>query len=202
MSYGQVMTKDDLYSPKIFGPSHDNKCECGKYEGSQNKGIICDICGVKIHDDANYLRNTRLGHILLAFPIRHPFDKKNFIEAFYIAPINMRIMPGCNLKPTPLGLKYEKLVEYNESIRSSLPDKYEQPEEYYMALKEKIRPEDQQKMQYLIKDIIGNLSDDIPSIIEPDTIIGHLVSSLWGNYDNIPLYFYMMGFGFHYRGYL
>ncbi len=61
--------KDGLFCEKIFGPSKDWECHCGKYKKIRYKGIVCDRCGVEI-TKAN-VRRERMGHIELAAPVSH-----------------------------------------------------------------------------------------------------------------------------------
>lgn len=61
--------KDGLFCEKIFGPSKDWECHCGKYKKVRYKGIICDRCGVEITKSS--VRRERMGHIELACPIAH-----------------------------------------------------------------------------------------------------------------------------------
>lgn len=61
--------KDGLFDERIFGPTKDYECYCGKYKRMRYKGIICDRCGVEITTSA--VRRERMGHIKLASPIAH-----------------------------------------------------------------------------------------------------------------------------------
>ena len=61
--------KDGLFCEKIFGPSKDWECHCGKYKKIRYKGVVCDRCGVEI-TKAN-VRRERMGHIELAAPVSH-----------------------------------------------------------------------------------------------------------------------------------
>ncbi|MCS6956648.1 MAG: DNA-directed RNA polymerase subunit beta' [Patescibacteria group bacterium] len=61
--------KDGLFDEKIFGPTKDYECYCGKYKRIRYKGIICDRCGVEVTTSA--VRRERMGHIKLASPIAH-----------------------------------------------------------------------------------------------------------------------------------
>jgi len=61
--------KDGLFCEKIFGPSKDWECHCGKYKKIRYKGVICDRCGVEV-TKAN-VRRERMGHIKLAAPVSH-----------------------------------------------------------------------------------------------------------------------------------
>lgn len=80
-SYGEVIKpetinyrtfrpeKDGLFDEKIFGPSKDFQCYCGKYKGYRYKGVICDKCGVEVTHSR--VRRERMGHIKLASPVVH-----------------------------------------------------------------------------------------------------------------------------------
>jgi len=80
-SYGEVLKpetinyrthkpeKDGLFCEKIFGPSKDWECYCGKYKRVRYKGIICEKCGVEV--TRSLVRRERMGHIELATPISH-----------------------------------------------------------------------------------------------------------------------------------
>ena len=61
--------KDGLFDERIFGPTKDYECYCGKYKKARFKGIICDKCGVEV--TAKRVRRDRMGHINLASPIAH-----------------------------------------------------------------------------------------------------------------------------------
>lgn len=61
--------KDGLFCEKIFGPTKDWECHCGKYKRVRYKGIICDRCGVEITKKT--VRRERMGHLELAAPIAH-----------------------------------------------------------------------------------------------------------------------------------
>jgi len=60
---------EGLFSEKIFGPTKDWECHCGKYRGIRYKGIICDRCGVEV--TRKDVRRKRMGHIKLAVPVVH-----------------------------------------------------------------------------------------------------------------------------------
>jgi DNA-directed RNA polymerase subunit beta' len=61
--------KDGLFCEKIFGPTKDFECYCGKYKRIRYKGIICDKCGVEVA--RSKVRRERMGHIELACPVSH-----------------------------------------------------------------------------------------------------------------------------------
>jgi len=80
-SYGEVIKpetinyrtfkseRDGLFDERIFGPSKNYECYCGKYKGIRYKGVICDKCGVEVTH--NRVRRERMGHIKLASPVSH-----------------------------------------------------------------------------------------------------------------------------------
>ena len=61
--------RDGLFCEKIFGPTKDYECSCGKYKRLRYKGIVCDRCGVEVTKAA--VRRERMGHIELAAPVSH-----------------------------------------------------------------------------------------------------------------------------------
>ena len=80
-SYGEVLKpetinyrtlkpeKEGLFCEKIFGPSKDWECNCGKYKKIRYKGVVCDRCGVEV--TKSNVRRERMGHIELAAPVSH-----------------------------------------------------------------------------------------------------------------------------------
>ena len=61
--------KDGLFCEKIFGPTKDWECHCGKYKKIRYKGVVCDRCGVEVTKAS--VRRERMGHIELAAPVSH-----------------------------------------------------------------------------------------------------------------------------------
>ena len=80
-SYGEVLKpetinyrtlkpeRDGLFCEKIFGPTRDYECSCGKYKRLRYKNIVCDRCGVEV--TKSKVRRERMGHIELATPVSH-----------------------------------------------------------------------------------------------------------------------------------
>ena len=80
-SHGEVMNpetinyrtyrpeRDGLFCEKIFGPTRDWECACGKYKRVKHKGVVCDRCGVEV--TVSRVRRQRMGHINLAVPVSH-----------------------------------------------------------------------------------------------------------------------------------
>ncbi|HOV62125.1 MAG TPA: DNA-directed RNA polymerase subunit beta', partial [Candidatus Hydrogenedentes bacterium] len=67
--------RDGLFCERIFGPTKDWECGCGKYKKVKHRGIVCDRCGVEITEAR--VRRERMGHINLAVPIAHIWFFKN-----------------------------------------------------------------------------------------------------------------------------
>jgi DNA-directed RNA polymerase subunit beta' len=61
--------KEGLFCERIFGPTKDWECYCGKYKRIRYKGVVCDKCGVEV--TKSIVRRERMGHIKLAVPISH-----------------------------------------------------------------------------------------------------------------------------------
>ena len=61
--------REGLFCEKIFGPTRDWECHCGKYKRVRYKGIVCDRCGVEV--TRSKVRRERMGHIILAAPVSH-----------------------------------------------------------------------------------------------------------------------------------
>ena len=67
--------KDGLFSERIFGPTKDWECYCGKYKKVRYKGVVCDKCGVEV--TRSVVRREWMGHISLATPVVHPWFLKS-----------------------------------------------------------------------------------------------------------------------------
>jgi DNA-directed RNA polymerase subunit beta' len=96
--------KDGLFCEKIFGPTRDWECFCGKYKRIRYKGIICDRCGVEVTQKA--VRRERMGHIGLAVPVVH-------IWFFRAQPSKIGNILGLSLKELEKVIYYESYVVIN-----------------------------------------------------------------------------------------
>ena len=93
--------KDGLFCEKIFGPTKDWECHCGKYKRVRYKGIVCDRCGVEV--TKSKVRRERMGHIELAAPVAH---------IWYFKGIPSRIALMLDISPRSL----EKVVYFASYI--------------------------------------------------------------------------------------
>jgi DNA-directed RNA polymerase subunit beta' len=67
--------RDGLFCAKIFGPTKDYECNCGKYKRMRHRGVVCEKCGVEVIQSK--VRRERMGHIELATPIAHIWFTKS-----------------------------------------------------------------------------------------------------------------------------
>ena len=93
--------KDGLFCERIFGPTKDWECHCGKYKRVRYKGIVCDRCGVEV--TKSKVRRERMGHIELAAPVAH---------IWYLKGIPSRIALMLDVSPKAL----EKVVYFASYI--------------------------------------------------------------------------------------
>jgi len=93
--------KDGLFCEKIFGPTRDWECSCGKYKRIKHKGITCDRCGVEV--TLSKVRRERMGHIELATPVTH-------VWFFKAMPTRIGAMIEMNLR------ELEKVIYYEEYV--------------------------------------------------------------------------------------
>ncbi|MBQ7264845.1 MAG: DNA-directed RNA polymerase subunit beta' [Firmicutes bacterium] len=92
---------DGLFCEKIFGPTKDWECHCGKYKRIRHKGIICDRCGVEV--TKSKVRRERMGHIELASPVTH-------IWYFKGIPSRMGILLGMSPKVLEKVIYFQSYV--------------------------------------------------------------------------------------------
>ena len=107
--------KDGLFCERIFGPTKDWECYCGKYKKIRYKGVICDRCGVEVA--RSKVRRERMGHIGLAAPVAHIwFSKATPSRLGLLLDISPR-----NLERVLYFAQY-LVMEVNEDIRQSKVD--------------------------------------------------------------------------------
>ena len=119
--------KDGLFCEKIFGPSKDWECHCGKYKKIRYKGVVCDRCGVEVTKAS--VRRERMGHIDLAAPVSH---------IWYFKGIPSRMGLILDLSPRTL----EKVLYFASYIvldkgETDLQYKQVLPEQEYQEAREK-----------------------------------------------------------------
>ncbi len=120
--------RDGLFCERIFGPSKDWECHCGKYKKIKDKGIICDKCGVEVTKSS--VRRDRMGHIHLAAPVSHIWYFKGIPSRMDlildIGPKNLeKVLYFANyivLDPGDTDIPYKKLL--TEQEYRDLQDQY------------------------------------------------------------------------------
>src|SRR5690625_1715965 len=99
--------KDGLFCERIFGPTRDWECQCGKYKRVRYKGIICERCGVEV--TKSKVRRERMGHIELAAPVTH---------IWYFKGVPSRLGYLLDLAPKDL----ERIIYFAANIITSVDD--------------------------------------------------------------------------------
>ncbi len=170
--------KDGLFCEKIFGPSRDYECYCGKYKKIRFKGVVCDRCGVEV--TTSKVRRERMGHITLAAPVTHLWYLRNTPS-----PVGVILdVPQKDLESVVYFTKYlvtsvndEKRKEALENLRENskkrqeqididskknIESKTAQIEKEKADLKEKIKNKDQLNIAKEERDV--KLKQDIQKI--------------------------------------
>ncbi len=157
-SYGEVLKpetinyrtykpeRDGLFCERIFGPTKDYECNCGKYKRIRYKGIVCDRCGVEVTEKK--VRRERTGHIALVVPIAH-------IWYFRSLPNKIGYLLGLPTKKLDAVIYYERYIIIQagaaEDAEKNILDYELLSEEEYWDIVDTL-PEDNQR-----------LSDDDPN---------------------------------------
>jgi len=119
--------KDGLFCERIFGPSKDWECHCGKYKKIRYKGVVCDRCGVEVTKAS--VRRERMGHIELAAPVSHIWYFKGIPSRMGLildlSPRTLeKVLYFANyivLDPADSGLQYKQILtekEYQDARES------------------------------------------------------------------------------------
>jgi DNA-directed RNA polymerase subunit beta' len=93
--------RDGLFCAKIFGPTKDYECNCGKYKRMRHRGVICEKCGVEVIQSK--VRRERMGHINLAAPVAHIWFLKSL-------PSRIALLLGMTLKELEKVLYFESYI--------------------------------------------------------------------------------------------
>jgi len=110
--------KDGLFDERIFGPTKDYECYCGKYKKARFKGIICDKCGVEV--TSKRVRRERMGHISLASPVAH-------IWFFRGVPSLISILLGISSRDVEGVIYFSRylITEFDREKRGPVLEKFE-----------------------------------------------------------------------------
>ncbi|MBI5586152.1 MAG: DNA-directed RNA polymerase subunit beta' [Deltaproteobacteria bacterium] len=118
--------RDGLFCAKIFGPTKDYECNCGKYKRMKHRGVVCEKCGVEVIQSK--VRRERMGHIELATPVAHIWFLKSL-------PSKIGNLLDLTLKELEKILYFESYIVL-ESEESALPARTLLAEERYRQAKE------------------------------------------------------------------
>ena len=171
--------KDGLFCEKIFGPTKDWECHCGKYKRIRYRGIVCDRCGVEV--TRKTVRRERIGHITLAVPVVHIW----FLRSI---PSKISYLLGYTTKQLESIAYYENFVvlnpggsdkNYGELISE---DEYLDLEEEYGY--DTVSMEDQDEDNYfkasmggaairqLLRDLdVVKVIDELTSLVKKDNLL-------------------------------
>ena len=132
--------RDGLFCERIFGPSKDYECHCGKYKRIRYKGIICDRCGVEVTEKK--VRRERMGHITLTIPVAH-------IWYFRSTPNKIGYLLGIPSKKLESIIYYEKYIVLQPGCAKSLGISKNEllSEDEYLVVMEKILAMDKENQQ-------------------------------------------------------
>jgi len=132
----QKPEKDGLFCEKIFGPSKDWECYCGKYKKIRYKGIICDKCGVEV--TRSMVRRERMGHITLLSPVTH---------IWFLRGISSKIglILGLSMQALEKVVYFASFIitDINEDLKN---DTYDQIKQEYKSKKKSIDSEFRQQI--------------------------------------------------------
>ena len=129
--------RDGLFCERIFGPTKDYECHCGKYKRIRYRGIVCDRCGVEVTEKK--VRRERMGHIALTVPVAH-------IWYFRSSPNKIGYLLGIPAKKLENIIYYEKYVVLNAGAAKEfgVNEKDLLAEDEYIEILDKLPKENQQ----------------------------------------------------------
>ena len=128
--------RDGLFCERIFGPTKDWECHCGKYKRIRYKGIICDRCGVEVTEKK--VRRERMGHISLVVPVAHIWYVRSL-------PSKIGYLLGLSTKKLEMVVYYEKYIVIQAGIKESEGIKHQDflSEDEYLKLLDTLPKENQ-----------------------------------------------------------
>ena len=147
----QKPERDGLFDERIFGPTKDYECYCGKYKKVRFKGVICDKCGVEVTKSS--VRRERMGHIELSVPIAHiwyvhgipsvlgllldmsmsDLEKVIYFSAYIVVDVNQELRESMLLD---LNKEYEELKQKKTTDRVVLDQRFKETKKEIEGLRE------------------------------------------------------------------
>lgn len=146
--------KDGLFDERIFGPTKDWECYCGKYKRIRYRGITCDKCGVEV--TLSRVRRERIGHISLACPVSHVWFFKGSSSALSL----LLDIPQKNLESVIYYASYLVTGVDDEKKKAAIEVLNKNTEERKKAIKEKLK-EDEEK---ILSDMKGKKAEAKSSV--------------------------------------
>lgn len=130
--------KDGLFDERIFGPTKDWECYCGKYKRIRYRGITCDKCGVEV--TLSRVRRERIGHISLACPVSHVWFFKGSSSALSL----LLDIPQKNLESVIYYASYLVTGIDEEKKKAAIETLNENTQNRKKAIKEKLKEDEEQ----------------------------------------------------------
>ena len=164
--------RDGLFCERIFGPTRDWECACGKYKRVRYKGIVCDKCGVEVAPSR--VRRERMGHIELASPVSH---------IWYVKGVPSRLGLLLNISPRHLErvLYFAQYIvtNVNEDARSRAIQRHERELQMRMQRMDGEIQEQVDTLQAQIDEALGALDrEESEEITRLDTRINEQTSAV------------------------
>ena len=119
--------RDGLFCARIFGPTKDYECLCGKYKRLKHRGVICEKCGVEV--TLSKVRRERMGHIELASPVAHIWFLKSL-------PSRIGLLLDMTLRDIERVLYFESYVVIDAGLTDLEVGQLLTDEEYYLKIEE------------------------------------------------------------------
>ena len=146
--------KDGLFSERIFGPTKDYECYCGKYKKVRYKGVICEKCGVEV--TRSVVRRERMGHVTLATPVTHIWFLKT-------VPSKLSLLFNISVP------KLEKVIYYAAFIVTSVNEESKVRALEKLKQEFKVLKKEKRNIQDL-EDVRGQ-HEEILSVLKPGLIL-------------------------------
>ncbi len=149
---------DGLFCEKIFGPTKNYECYCGKYKKVRYKGIVCDKCGVEV--TRREVRRERMGHIELAIPVVHVWfafsipnklsiildmQQKKLLSVIYYTRYMVVDMEDESVRETKVKMVQEQFAETRQQLEADLQEELDAEEEVYAVQVKELKKEEKNK---------------------------------------------------------
>lgn len=145
--------KDGLFCERIFGPTKDYECYCGKYKRIRYRGIVCDKCGVEVTQSR--VRRERMGHINLAAPVAH-------IWYFKGAPSRLSLLSGIAPKSLSAIIYFSKylILEVDKDARAKVIESLASAQDKALAELDETAKAEIEKLKSELEDKLASLNKE------------------------------------------